>query len=157
MPQSLQVNDLASLFFWLAQEIANGRGPFVVLQDIGRQAVTEKGLDDREHLGGEGSAQNRKRIFPRQESPRFGQSPLFGVSRGQYPVLPGRHRAQSQASGQSHFGSRNRSTSGLSCRIVVKQRIGFLTTSESNHYSEKRFVKLTGSQTTFTLFNSLII
>jgi hypothetical protein len=143
LPQLLQVAELAGPFFQLAEEIADGLGPFVVLQEIGQQAVKEKGLGDRGHPGGEGAAQNRKKIFRRQESPRFGQSPLLRVSQGQHPALPDGHRAQFQAPGQTHFGSRNRSTSGLSCNIEVNQMTGSLTTIALKQYSERRLLKFT--------------
>lgn len=46
-----QEGELAGLFFQLAEDVADGLGAFIVLQEVGQQAVAEKGLGDREHLG----------------------------------------------------------------------------------------------------------
>jgi hypothetical protein len=54
LPQPLQVSELPGLFFNLAEEVADSLGLLIVLQEVGQQAVTKKGLGDRENLGGEG-------------------------------------------------------------------------------------------------------
>ena len=56
MPQPLQEGEFAGFFFHLAEQVADGLGLLIVLQEVGQQAVTETGTEHREDLGRKGAA-----------------------------------------------------------------------------------------------------
>ena len=56
LPQPLQEGEFAGFFFHLAEQVADGLGLLILLQEVGQQATTEKGTEHREDLGRKGAA-----------------------------------------------------------------------------------------------------